>query len=237
MIFSFFKKKPAIRYDEGLARLTITREDKFTFVYGQLDNHKKDIFSIWVPKLREAREHPDLPLEEGMNLRVTLLERDKKKNELVLFSFPSVVVAIDDVTNTVSLKKPNPNDVEAMNLGTVEEVKRYQLEARLRIRYRAEASHHEQKGETYKIRFDGISMLTNVQIPYATILNVTVELPFEQMEDKFQAKVIRSEPLPYEKKKFETVLEYLEDGVSEDLKKSIFQFALLHADISEPEKL
>ncbi len=236
MIFFLFKKKPSIRYEQSLIRLTITKDEKFTFVYGLLETHDKDTFSIWVPKLREAREHPELPLEENMPIRVSLLEKDKR-GKLMLYTFPSVAENIDDLNNIVQLRKPKDDEIEAIELGTSNEVKKYQLEARLKIKYRAEGSMHEQKGETYKIRYDGISMLTNVPIPPPMNLIVTVEIPFEQVEDKFQAKVTKSDPLPFEKKKYETVLEYIEGGISDELRKSIFQFALLHADISEPEEI
>ncbi len=231
MIFPFFKKKPTLLYNEDdVFRITIIKGDKFLFVYGMLERHDKDTFNIWVPKLREAREHPELQMDENQRVRVTALEQNPKTDELSLFSFMTEIKAIDDVARVVTLAKPKPNDIEVMELGTPDEVTKREFEAGLKIRYRAETSPHEQKSVTYKIRFNGISMLTNVQIPPPINLIVTVEIPFEQYEDSFKAKVIRSEPIPFEKKKFETVLEYLE--IKEDLKAKIFEYGLLHADIT-----
>ncbi len=233
MIFPFFKKKkPTLSYNENdLFRITVIKDDKFAFAYGILDKHDSETFRVYVPKLWEVRENPEISLDENSKVRITVLERSPKTGELILFSFPTTAVNIDDVSKIVTFSKPrNPDEVEYKKLGTPQEVINREFEASLKVKYRAETSPHEQKSVTYKIRFDGVSMLTNVPIPPPMVLIVTIEIPFEEYDDKFKAEVIQSNPRPLEKK-YETVLKYID--IKDKLKEEIFEFGLLHADIEE----
>jgi hypothetical protein len=76
-------------------------------------------------------------------------------------------------------------------------------------------------------------LFTAIPIPNGTILEIIVKIPYKEYVDrkgdKFKAKVVNSKQL--EKKKFETFLEF--ETIDEELKKQIFEFALINSNIDK----
>ena len=220
--------KPSLKYqEEDLVKLTVIKDDKWAYIYGIITSNSKQDFRIFVPNL-SAFLAMDLDIVNGKKVDCNILE--SFKDSIYLFSFETVINDIDEHNRELVLEKPK--NIKEKNLGKVDNLlKNIDIEAELEIEYNAVGVPHTQKGKTYRILSNGISLFTAIPIPNGTSLEVVVKIPYKEYldrkGDKFRAKVVNSKQL--EKKKFETFLEF--ESIEEEIKKSLFEFALINSSI------
>lgn len=222
--------KPTLKYlEEDLVKLTIIEGEKWAYMYGIVINNDKQNFRVFIPNLVQFLAM-DLGIINGKKLECLILE--PIKDSVYIFSFETIIKDINEQSKELTLEKPK--NLKEKNLGKIENLlKNLDIEAELEIEYNALGVPHTQKGKTYKILSNGMSLFTAIPIPNGTILEVVVKIPYKEYidrkGDKFKAKVVHSKQL--EKKKFETFLEF--ETIDEELKKQIFEFALINSNIDK----
>ncbi|MCX7871167.1 MAG: hypothetical protein N2485_06330 [bacterium] len=222
--------KPTLKYlEEDLVRLTVIEGEKWAYMYGIVINNDKQNFKVFIPNLVQFLAM-DLGIINGKKTDCSILE--PIKDSVYIFSFETIIKDINEQSKELTLEKPK--NLKEKNLGKIENLlKNLDIEAELEIEYNALGVPHTQKGKTYKILSNGMSLFTAIPIPNGTILEVVVKIPYKEYidrkGDKFKAKVVDSKQL--EKKKFETFLEF--ETIDEELKKQIFEFALINSNIDK----
>lgn len=222
--------KPSLKYlEEDLVRLTVIEGEKWDYIYGIIVDNSKQDFKVFIPNLCQFLAK-DLGIVNGKKLECSILE--PIKDNLYIFNFETVIKDINEHNKELDLEKPK--NIKEKNLGKISELlKNVDIEAELDIEYNALGVPHSQKGKTYKILSNGLSLFTAIPIPNGTVLEIIVKIPYKEYidrkGDKFKVNVVNSKQL--EKKKFETFLEF--ETIDEELKKQIFEFALINSNIDK----
>lgn len=220
--------KPSLKYlEEDLVKLTVIEGDKWAYIYGVIINNNKQDFKVFVPNLAQFLAM-DLGIINNKKIECTILE--PFKDNIFIFNFETIIKDINEQSKELILEKPK--SIKDKNLGKIDNLlKNLDIEAELEIEYNALGVPHTQKGKTYKILSNGLSLFTSIPIPNQTILEIIIKIPYKEYidkkGDKFRAKVVNSKQL--EKKKFETFLEF--ETIEEELKKQIFEFVLININI------
>jgi hypothetical protein len=222
--------KPSLKYlDEDLVKLTVIEGEKWAYIYGIITNNDKQNFRVFVPNLAQFLAM-DLGIMNDKKIECSILE--PLKDNIYIFNFETIIKDINEQSKELTLEKPK--NIKDKNLGKIDNLlKNLDIEAELEIEYNALGVPHAQKGKTYKILSNGLSLFTAIPIPNQTILEIIVKIPYKEYidrkGDKFKAKVVNSKQL--EKKKFETFLEF--ETIDEELKKQIFEFALINSNVDK----
>jgi len=101
----------------------------------------------------------DLGIVNGKKLECSILE--PIKDNLYIFNFETVIKDINEHNKEMDLEKPK--NIKEKNLGKISELlKNLDIEAELDIEYNALGVPHSQKGKTYKILSNGLSLFTAI---------------------------------------------------------------------------
>ncbi|MCS7243169.1 MAG: hypothetical protein RMJ36_00300 [Candidatus Calescibacterium sp.] len=224
-MFGLFGKKDPSFAVESPIKMTVIEADKWIDIYGTIENTTKNTIELKVPLLSQYLSNNLVPIIPEKNADTNLLEN--KDGIVKLFNFETQIKEIVLSERIMVISKPLK--FKDKNFGKAKElVSNFDLEVEIEIEYNALGVPHTQKGKTYRIFHNGISLFTSIPIPQKTIIEVSLKIPYieyiEKKKDKFTVSVIESRQI--EKKKFETVLNY--EKIDNGLKKYLLEYSLLN---------
>ncbi len=227
--FDFLKKKdPQFLQDSPLKMIAI-EADKWIDMYGTVENATKNTIEIKVPLITQYLANNLVPITQDKELDVFYLEISKDKN-IRLFNFTSQISDIQVAEKLIIITKPSK--YKDKSFGEAKKIMdNYDFEVEIEMEYNAVGVPHTQKGKTYRIFNNGISMFTSIPIPPKTLIEVSLKIPYieyiEIKKEKFTAVVVESKQI--EKKKFETILNY--EKIEDRLKNLLLEYSLLNQKI------
>ncbi|MCS6955841.1 MAG: hypothetical protein NZM44_05745 [Candidatus Calescibacterium sp.] len=224
-MFGLFGKKDPSFATESPIKMTVIEADKWIDIYGTIENTTKNTIELKVPLLSQYLSNNLVPITPEKNADTNLLEI--KDGIVKLFNFETQIKEIVLSERIMVISKP-PKFKDKTFGKAKELVSNFDLEVEIEIEYNALGVPHIQKGKTYRIFHNGISLFTSIPIPQKTIIEVSLKIPYieyiERKKDKFKVSVIESKQI--EKKKFETILNY--EKIDEGLKNYLLEYSLLN---------
>lgn len=221
----FGKKEPLFLQDFPLKMIAI-EADKWIDMYGTIENTSKDSIEIKAPLLTNYLSNSMVPITPEKELDVYYLEIQKDQT-VKLYNFESKIKEINPAEKILVISKPSKYKEKLFGKAK-EIINNFDFEVEIDLEYNALGVPHTQKGKTYRIFNNGISMFTSIPIPIKTILEISLKIPYieytEIKKEKFTASVVESKQI--EKKKFETILHY--EKIEDRLKNLLLEYSLLN---------
>ncbi|MFN3995506.1 MAG: hypothetical protein ACK4GR_03130 [bacterium] len=228
-MFSLFgKKEPQFLQDFPIKMVAI-EGNKWIDMYGVIENTSKETIEIKTPLITYYLSNNFVPITPEKEIDVYYLEIQKDQT-VKLYNFESKIKEINSVEKLIVISKPSKHKEKVFGKAK-EIINNFDFEVELDLEYNAIGVPHTQKGKTYRIFSNGISMFTSIPIPVKTLIEVSTKIPYVEYIDikkeKFTANVVESKQL--EKKKFETILNY--EKIEDRLKNLLLEYSLLNQKI------